>query len=199
MQIQSTANDSIRSGPHMKKSLSLEYKRPSNTREISNIWDSKNARTLLNDQKHIKSLSKSAKHHSTRTASPSLSCNKHVAESLASTKRDFIGLKENKKALKEVVHRKEQLQSILNHLKGPSVIDAASKSSSRLKSTTVKKLKPKKGKKPQKNMKILPPFLPTAGEINCSPLESNPTGSPQPSTLHQNPPPLLEKPLKVEY
>lgn len=168
-QFKAIENVPLKSGPRMKKSQSLEYKRPNNAREISNIWDLKNAKTLLDDQQQLKTMAKSAKQRSTLAALPSCSRKNHVADPM-STKRDIVALKENKKALKEVIYRKEQLQSILNHLKGPTAVDASSKSSSSKSKTssTVKKLKSKKSKK---SMKILAPYLPTVDNVTSSPPE----------------------------
>ena len=190
-QFKAIENVSLNTGPRMKKSQSLEYKRPNNAREISNIWDLKNAKTLLDDQQHLKTLAKSAKQRSTLAALPSSSRKNHVADPMSTTKRDIVALKENKKALKEVIHRKEQLQSILNHLKGPTIVDASSKSSSSKSKTTstVKKLKSKKSKK---SMKILPPYLPTVDNATSRPpkqreIPSHPSTNTAESTIQQNP------------
>jgi hypothetical protein len=120
----------------MKKSKSLDLKTQEKHRELSNVWDllEKRADSRKSNESKIK------------------------LKSLTKTKKDVGNpimptetLSKSHKALKQVSQRKEQLETLLEQLKGTALAATTKK-------TTLKKDPRKKTKKAAKVPKILPPY-----------------------------------------
>ena len=132
----------------MKKSKSLEYHRTASAeREINNVWDiittkPDYAKTLLLDQQKNNKAAKAIKRINL------------TSKKSGESKRVVDNLENNQQALKQVLKRKEQLQTILSHLK---------ETGNEKKGSIIKKTK--KAKKSQNSVKTLPPFFPVALQV----------------------------------